>query len=65
MESGTWALKSGIQLKESRIPRTSAIRNPNSTDKDPKSSTLDPQIAANPRRGTVLDSVTCLTWGNA
>ena len=54
MESGSWALKSGVQLKESRIPRTSGIRNPNSSDKDPESPLHFP------RRGIVLDSLTCL-----
>ena len=29
-----WALESGIQLKESGIPLTIRIQNPNSTDKD-------------------------------
>ena len=30
----SWALQSGIQLKESGIPLTIAIRNPSSTDKE-------------------------------
>ena len=31
VESGTWAFESGIQLKESGIPMTIAIRNPSSS----------------------------------
>ena len=50
VESGSWALG-----KESRIPRTSGIRNPNSSDKDPESPLHFP------RRGIVLDSLTCLS----
>ena len=30
----SWALENGIQLKESGIPLTTGIRNPNSTDKE-------------------------------
>ena len=30
----SWAFESGIQLKESRIPLTTEIQNPSSTDKD-------------------------------
>jgi len=30
----SWALESGIQLKESGIPQTTGIQNPSSTDKD-------------------------------
>ena len=46
----SWALESGIQLKESGIPLT----------KNPESSTLNPKSTArNPESKTVLDS---LTW---
>ena len=33
VESDSWTLKSGIQLKESGIPLTIEIQNPSSTDK--------------------------------
>ena len=50
MESGSWTLESGKQLKESGIPLRIVIRNPSSTDKD-----WDPESK------TVLDS---LLWGD-
>ena len=43
----SWAFESGIQLKESRIPLTTEIQHPSSTDKD-----------WNPESKTVLDSLT-------
>ena len=43
----SWALESGIQLKESGIPLTIEIRNPSSTDKDWNPV---PEIWTDPRR---------------
>ena len=58
----SWALESGLQLKESGIPLTIRIQNPSSTDKETESSTWNPESKAwNPESKTVLDSV---TWGN-
>jgi len=42
--SESWALKSGIQLKESVIPLTIGIRNPSITDKEPGLQLLEPEI---------------------
>ena len=46
----SWALESGIQLKESGIPLTIGIRNPSSTDKE--------SVTWNPEFKNVLDSLT-------
>ena len=42
--SESWALKSGIQLKESVIPLTIGICNPSVTDKEPGLQLLEPEI---------------------
>ena len=53
--SESWALKSGIQLKESVIPLTIGIRNPSVTDKEPGLQLLEPESTAwNPESKTVF-----------
>ena len=54
----SWAVESGMQLKESGIPLTIAIQNQSSTDKDwnPVSGNLE-STAWNPESKTVLDSL--------
>ena len=55
----SWALESGIQVYESRIPITIRIRNPSSTEKDLESSNWNPESTAwNPESKSVLDSLT-------
>ena len=55
----SWALESGIQIKEYGIQLTIGIPNLTSTEKNPESSTWNPESpSANPESKTILDSFT-------
>ena len=55
----SWALESGIQLKESGILLKIGNQNPSSTDKDVNPLPGNPESTAwNPERKTFLDSLT-------
>ena len=59
----SWALKSGIQLKENRIALTIGVRNPRSSDKQSRISTRNPEFTArNSDFKTVLE---ILLWGES
>ena len=56
--SESWALQSGIQLKESGIPLTIRFQNPSSTDCNPLPGIRGDYKAWNPESKIVLDSFT-------
>ena len=60
VESGFWALESGIQLKESEIPLTIGIQIqvPPTKNRDPCSNWNPESTAWNPESKTVFDSLT-------
>ena len=64
----SWALESGIQLKEFQIQQSIGIWNPSSIEKDPESSIWNPESTTrNPEFEAVLDSLTDMArgWLNA
>ena len=54
VESGSWTLESGIQLKESGVPLRIVVRNPSSTDKVP--GIQNPRLSWIPLRGVTIMS---------
>ena len=58
----SWALESGVQLKESGIPLAIGIENPSSIDKDWNRVPVYPEsVTWNLESQTIVDS---LTWGD-
>ena len=58
----SWALESGVQLKESGIPLAIGIENPSSTDKDwNRVPVILESVTWNPESQFIVDS---LTWGD-